>query len=119
MASWYCISCNRTNERVHPTFCKECHHKNLEDLMHKKVENSDKWFIHTEFEMEGRHNYTITTNPNIAGWNTDSGYEGYGLPKELAELIVYVLNFLRVSSRFENEEIGGWKLKPEFKKEEI
>ena len=93
-------------------FCKECFNK----LEKSPPENKDKWHIHTEFEIEGRHNYTITTNPEFSGWNTDSGYEGYGLPKEVASFIVEVLNFLNATSRWENTTLG-WKLKKEFQKE--
>lgn len=77
--------------------------------------NKDKWFIHTEFEVKDRQNYTITTNPEISGWNTDSGYESYGLPKEVAQFIVEVLNFLNATSMWENTKFG-WQLKKEFQK---
>lgn len=55
-----------------------------------------KWYVKQErfFSNEDQkiHSWTITTDPEIEGWKTDSGYEGYGLPKELAEWIVDILN---------------------------
>lgn len=109
---WSCSVCSRGNERVHPLFCKGCHNMNKLEKPKKK----DKWFIHTESEIEGRQNYTITTNPEISGWNTDSGYESYGLPKEVASFIVEVLNFLNATSMWENTKFG-WQLKEEFRQE--
>lgn len=59
----------------------------------------DKFYIHIAGidgdstlgdEVEGT--WTITTNSRYAGWNTDGGYPGYGLPKELAQWICDRLN---------------------------
>jgi hypothetical protein len=41
---------------------------------------------------EGRQNWTISTDPKETGWETDSGYSGYGLPKELAEMVAEAMN---------------------------
>lgn len=55
-----------------------------------------KWYVHLdrddrkEYEKEPR--YSITTDIETSGWRTDSGYEGYGLPKELAQWICDTLN---------------------------
>lgn len=76
----------------------------------KKFMSKEKWFIHTECEIEDRQNYTITTNPSLPGWCTDSGCEGYGLPKQVATFIVEVLNFLNANSMWETT-IGSWRLK--------
>lgn len=60
------------------------------------MKNRAKWFIKQDrfFSKEGQElqSWTITTNPEFSGWNTDSGYDGYGLPKELAEWICNHLN---------------------------
>lgn len=36
--------------------------------------------------------WTISSSPEEEGWKTDSGQYGYGLPREIAERIVEVLN---------------------------
>lgn len=36
--------------------------------------------------------WTITRRPGVGGWNTDSSYDGYGLPKALAEWLARVAN---------------------------
>jgi hypothetical protein len=36
--------------------------------------------------------WTISEDPNKAGWETDSGYSGYGLPKEKADFYVMCIN---------------------------
>lgn len=55
------------------------------------MSNKVKWFIRSESEYNDQ-SYTITQNPKISGWNTDSGCEGYGLPKDLAQWICDILN---------------------------
>lgn len=39
--------------------------------------------------------YTVSPNPNEPGWNTDSSYPGYGLPKFVAEEIVRRWNLVQ------------------------
>ena len=55
-----------------------------------------KWKIHLDREEKSQYKtesrYSITIDENHAGWRTDSGYEGYGFPKELAEWICDILN---------------------------
>lgn len=53
-----------------------------------------KWSLHLETSHcdDGESRYSLTTDSKYAGWNTDSGYNGYGLPKELAEWICKILN---------------------------
>ena len=36
--------------------------------------------------------WTVSTSPNVCGWETDSGSPKYGLPKKMAEWIVDTLN---------------------------
>lgn len=54
------------------------------------------WHVHLDCEegpeYENDHKYTITQNPKEPGWRTDSGYDGYGLPKQLAQWICDTLN---------------------------
>lgn len=55
-----------------------------------------KWQVHLdrdeteEYKTEAR--YSITPDIKWGGWNTDSGCEGYGLPKELAQWMCDILN---------------------------
>lgn len=55
-----------------------------------------EWFIKQDrfFSREDQelHSWTITTDPEYCGWETDSGHEKYGLPKELAQWICDRLN---------------------------
>lgn len=55
-----------------------------------------RWYIKQDrfksTESDEIDSFTITTNPEFSGWRTDSGYEGYGLPKELAQWICDILN---------------------------
>lgn len=55
-----------------------------------------KWYVHLDREeskeYESEHRYSITMEPGHEGWHTDSGYQGYGLPKELAQWICDTLN---------------------------
>lgn len=50
-----------------------------------------KWYIHSE-RPENDNCWTITNLQNVPGWETDGGYEGYGLPKEIAQIIIRYLN---------------------------
>ena len=58
--------------------------------------SKNKWYIkqnrYFSEEAEKLHSYTITTDPEFCGWETDHGYDRYGLPKELAQWICDVLN---------------------------
>lgn len=70
-----------------------------------------KWYIHTEGDEDFvRSNYTITTNSEFPGWDTDMGYDGYGLPKELAQWICDKLNESKGDCPFEMID-GEWKRK--------
>lgn len=52
-----------------------------------------KYYTDKEFkELELDEIWTITTDPEHAGWETDGGADGYGLPKELAQWICDKLN---------------------------
>ena len=54
--------------------------------------------------------WTITTNPDYCGWKTEAGFQGYGLPKELAQWICDKLNqcdnppYIRKKGRWEKHE---------------
>jgi hypothetical protein len=70
-----------------------------------------KWEIHIDrdfvddLEIES---YSITLNKKWGGWNTDSGYEGYGLPKELAIWICDILNQSDEKPPYEMDKYGSW-----------
>jgi hypothetical protein len=53
------------------------------------------WQVHLDRDQEHEeedHRYSITLDEKYGGWRTDSGYEGYGLPKGLAQWICETLN---------------------------
>lgn len=71
----------------------------------------NKWQIHQdrdEDEPEIR-SYSITLGKEYGGWNTDSGYEGYGLPKELAQWICDTLNKNNESCPYKMNKWGSWQ----------
>jgi len=39
-----------------------------------------------------RNAWTVSPDPETDGWETDCGYYGYGLPREVAERIVALWN---------------------------
>ncbi len=55
------------------------------------------------------NSWTITNNPEHYGWDTDGGYGGYGLPKELAQWICDVLNKADQDCPYFNTGWGYWK----------
>lgn len=69
-----------------------------------------KWniYIDREQEYEGDR-YSITLNKEYPGWNTDSGYEGYGLPKELAQWICDTLNNHGNDCKYHMDNYGNWE----------
>ena len=71
-----------------------------------------EWKIHQDREKEddSLHSYSITLDVNYEGWRTDSGYDGYGLPKELALWICEVLNESTKECPF-TFKFGYWKKK--------
>lgn len=75
-----------------------------------------KWYIHidrdeSEFEGYSDDRYSITTNRKYRGWNTDSGQEGYGLSKELAQWICDKLNECGEEPPFIMNRYGTWEEK--------
>jgi hypothetical protein len=76
-------------------------------------EKSMRWKIHQDIGIENEQiqSFSITLNPEYCGWNTDSGYEGYGLPKELAEWICNILNQSEETCPYEMDKYGTWKKK--------
>lgn len=61
----------------------------------------ETWHIHCD-DIDFDRDYSITTDPDRAGWCTDSGSPGYRLPKELAIWICKQLN--------DSKEICPYKL---------
>ena len=74
-----------------------------------------KWYIHLareeDIEYENECRYSITLNPKESGWHTDGGYQGYGLPKELAQWICDTLNTHGKDCPY--TMYGGWWAKNE------
>lgn len=69
-----------------------------------------EWHIYQERfpNSDELDSWTITNNPNIEGWDTDSGYDGYGLPKELAQWICDILNESNKKCAWARQR-GVWK----------
>lgn len=68
-----------------------------------------KWVPHLDREDDnGEDAWSITNNPEYSGWNTDSGYTGYGLPFELAQWICDQLNKTEEKCPYKNNE-GYWE----------
>lgn len=69
------------------------------------------WQIHQDRDKQDDelHSYSITLNCEYGGWKTDSGYSGYGLPKELALWICEVLNKSREKPPYEMDKYGYWR----------
>ena len=73
-----------------------------------------KWFVHLDDNIDdGEQRYSITLKENVPGWRTDSGYVGYGLPKELAQWICDTLNKHGKDCPYEMDEFGCWMLEKE------
>ena len=51
--------------------------------------------------------WTVSRNPNKPGWETDSGFDGYGLTKDEAEELANALNEM-VRLRAALEKISTW-----------
>lgn len=59
------------------------------------------WYVVTEAHLSSRDPddqadglkiWTVSEDPERAGWNTDSGYPGYGLTKAQAQFLVDAAN---------------------------
>lgn len=88
--------------------CSDCEygedHSDIIEKLLYVIENADlgtsdmkhRWTIKQDREISEQndeiHSWTITNNPDKNGWNTDGGFDGYGLPKELAQWICNILN---------------------------
>lgn len=68
------------------------------------------WKIHLDREDSDEYSYSITLNEEYGGWRTDSGYPGYGLPKDLAQWICDILNKHQDECPF-NMDSGYWEKK--------
>lgn len=70
-----------------------------------------EWKIHQERDEDDPEIrcYTLTLRKGFEGWNTDSGYHGYGLPKELAQWICDTLNKSNESCPYEMNAYGTWR----------
>lgn len=72
-----------------------------------------KWKVHQDRDEEDPKidSFTITLNEKKGGWNTDSGYAGYGLPKELVQWICDILNKYDENCPYDMNEYGYWEKK--------
>lgn len=61
-----------------------------------KVEYSgkeiSKVYIVSDSDEDDSKTFTLSPIEGHTGWETDSGYDGYGLPKELAEIYAKAIN---------------------------
>ena len=78
------------------------------------MRNRVKWSVHIEecrkdSKYEEGSRYTITLDAKTPGWRTDSGYEGYGLPKPLAQWICDRLNESDVECPYKMNTWEGFK----------
>ena len=48
---------------------------------------SNAWRLLPPELSDDRRWYTVSPNPIMEGWNTDSRYPGYGLPEPVAEIL--------------------------------
>jgi hypothetical protein len=69
------------------------------------------WYIHQDRDEDDPDidSYTITTNSKYGGWDTDSGYMGYGLNKELAQWICDRLNECGKNPPYAINRHGDWE----------
>jgi hypothetical protein len=51
-----------------------------------------EWKVHIDTDSIDGNRASLTLDVKYGGWQTDGGYEGYGLPKDLAQWICDVLN---------------------------
>lgn len=66
-----------------------------------------KWFVVTErlwddddeINIDDECVWTLSRNPHTPGWNTDSGFPGYGLCKREAEELAFAANMLAAIRR--------------------
>ena len=71
---------------------------------------SKKWYPVVErnpYLNDDERKYSISTDPNCEGWDTEAGYNG--LPLNLALYICRVLNRYAKDAPFENDR-GEWKM---------
>ena len=75
--------------------------------MNEKVE----WYIQgpTSEIQEEDEVWTITTNSKYEGWETDGNFNGYGLPKELAQWICDILNADGSNPPYIMDQWGSWR----------
>jgi len=69
-----------------------------------------KWQIHQDRYVDNPtlYSYSITLNEKYGGWETDSGQDSYGLPKELAQWICDILNTSEKVCPFDMSKYGDW-----------
>lgn len=58
-----------------------------------------------------RDNWTISPTEGLCGWETDSGQDGYGLPKNIAEWIVHILNKHECPFECSVTQWGEWRIR--------
>lgn len=61
-----------------------------------------------EEESKNKNSFSLTLNSEYGGWNTDSGYEGYGLPLDLAKWICDTLNTHGKDCPYKMNSYGYW-----------
>lgn len=63
------------------------------DYDEKEIEITKVYVVREEWEgNEDRDIYTISPYPDQLGWETDSGCDGYGLPKAIADAYAQAIN---------------------------
>ncbi len=77
------------------------------------MSSKETWHIHLDREDDDYidNRFSLTLNKNEPGWNTDSGYVGYGLPKDLAQWICDTLNKSPHECPYKMDEYGMWSKK--------
>lgn len=71
---------------------------------------SDLWSTNDEPDEDDpdENVWTVSDDPNCPGWETDGGYDGYGLPKAIAEEIVRRWNWVSDQQQIESASyVGG------------
>lgn len=71
----------------------------------------NKWRIHQDRDIDNPelNSYTLTISEESGGWYTDGGYDGCGLPKDLALWICDILNTYGVNCPYKNCDNGFWE----------
>ena len=75
-----------------------------------------KWFVtvdkYCSYPNPEEHVWTISRDPNDTGWETDSGYSGYGLLKKDAEELANAANRIENLEAALRDLCDGWECCP-------